>query len=98
MNPSHEILLDTEFSISASLKFIPFLLTIGFSVVGLVYQEFWAPKALLLNLKLEKLGKITFGFFNQRLLIEMLYNKFIVNSILDFGGHTTKILDKGSLE
>ena len=96
MNPSHEILLDTEFSISASLKFIPFLLTVGLTVVGLVYQELWAQ--LLLNLKLEKLGIITFGFFNQRLLIEMLYNKFIVNSILDFGGHTTKILDKGSIE
>ena len=96
MNPSHEILLDTEFSISASLKFIPFLLTVGLSLAGLVYQELWAQ--LLLNLKLEKLGIITFGFFNQRLLIEMLYNKFIVNSILDFGGHTTKILDKGSIE
>jgi len=96
VNPTHEILLDTEFSISASLKFLPFLLTVGLSVVGLVYQEFWAKH--LLDLKLDRLGIITFGFFNQRLLIEMLYNKFIVNSILDFGGHTTKVLDKGSIE
>ena len=28
----------------------------------------------------------------------MFYNKFIVNLILNLGGHTTKVLDKGAIE
>ncbi len=39
-----------------------------------------------------------FSFFNQRFLIELLYNKYITNLILKLGGQTTKVIDKGSVE
>jgi NADH-ubiquinone oxidoreductase chain 5 len=50
------------------------------------------------NLKLSNTGYNVFGFFNQRLLIELFYNKYIVNLVLKLGGQTTKVLDKGSIE
>ena len=55
-------------------------------------------KTKKINIKLSKLGIIIFGFFNQRFLIEFFYNKYITNVILDLGGQTTKILDRGSIE
>jgi NADH-ubiquinone oxidoreductase chain 5 len=39
-----------------------------------------------------------FSFFNQRALFEFYYNKFISQIILNLGGQTTKLLDKGSVE
>ncbi|TVY94558.1 NADH-ubiquinone oxidoreductase chain [Lachnellula willkommii] len=39
-----------------------------------------------------------FGFFNQRFLIELFYNKYITGLILKLGGQTTKVIDKGSVE
>ena len=50
------------------------------------------------DFKLSRLGYYVFGFFNQRFLIELFYNKYIVNTVLDLGGQTTKVLDKGSIE
>ena len=48
--------------------------------------------------KFNRFGYNLFSFFNQRVLIELFYNKFITNFILMLGGHTTKVLDKGSVE
>ena len=43
--------------------------------------------------------KITIAnFFNQRLFIELFYNKFISETVLKLGGQSTKVLDKGSVE
>src|SRR5688572_21662766 len=55
---------------------------------------------LMFNLKNSLLiVKITVvNFFNQRLFIELFYNKFISEVILKLGGQSTKILDKGSVE
>jgi NADH-ubiquinone oxidoreductase chain 5 len=39
-----------------------------------------------------------YSYFNQRLFIELFYNKFISGLILNLGSQTTKILDKGSIE
>ena len=50
------------------------------------------------SIKLSLLGKTIYGFFNQRFLIEFFYNKFIVNFVLELGGQTTTVLDKGSIE
>jgi hypothetical protein len=44
------------------------------------------------------LGYNIFGFFNQRFLIELFYNKYITGLVLRLGGQTTKIIDKGSVE
>ena len=38
-----------------------------------------------------------FSFFNQRLLIELFYNRYITGIILRLGSQTTKVLDKGSV-
>jgi NADH-ubiquinone oxidoreductase chain 5 len=38
------------------------------------------------------------NFFSQRLFIELFYNKFISEVVLNLGGQSTKILDKGSVE
>jgi NADH-ubiquinone oxidoreductase chain 5 len=44
------------------------------------------------------LGYNIFGFFNQRFLVELFYNRFVTGLVLKLGGHTTKIIDKGSIE
>ncbi|KAI5840138.1 NADH dehydrogenase subunit 5, partial [Tricharina praecox] len=37
------------------------------------------------------------AFFNQRFLVELFYNRFVTGLVLKLGGHTTKIIDKGSI-
>jgi len=44
------------------------------------------------------LGYTIFSFFNQRFFIELFYNKYINNLVLTLGGHTTKFIDKGTIE
>nr|QWS06162.1 NADH dehydrogenase subunit 5 [Clonostachys compactiuscula] len=96
IHPLHEILIDTEFGVPTIFKLIPFVLTLSFSAIAIIYPEF-IPKAVT-NFKLSNLGYYVFGFFNQRFLIEFFYNKYIVNKVLFLGGQTTKILDRGSIE
>ena len=96
IHPIHELTIDTEFSISALFKLLPFIFSISFIVLALIYSEFLAES--LINFKLSKLGYYIFGLLNQRFLIELFYNKYITNYILNIGGYTTKILDKGSIE
>jgi NADH-ubiquinone oxidoreductase chain 5 len=96
IHPIHEILIDTEFAVPTIFKLIPFFFTIIFSALALIYSEFFSDSVI--RFKLSNLGYYIFGFFNQRFLVEFIYNKFIVNKILVLGGQTTKILDKGSVE
>ncbi len=96
IHPMHEILIDTEFAVPTLFKLLPFVLTISFSALAIIYPEFM-PNSVT-NFKFSNLGYYIFGFFNQRFLVEFFYNKFIVNTVLDIGGQTTKILDKGSIE
>nr|YP_009867920.1 NADH dehydrogenase subunit 5 [Orbiocrella petchii]QKG05119.1 NADH dehydrogenase subunit 5 [Orbiocrella petchii] len=96
IHPMHEILIDTEFAVPTFFKLLPFFFTLFFSALALIYPEFM-PKSVT-DFKLSRLGYYIFGFFNQRFLVEYFYNKFIVNTVLDIGGQTTKVLDKGSIE
>ena len=96
IHPMHEILIDTEFGVPTIFKLIPFILTITSSGLAIIYSEFM-PNTIS-SFKLSNLGYYIYGFFNQRFLVEFFYNKFIVNSVLDIGGQTTKVLDKGSIE
>lgn len=96
IHPIHEIMLDTEFAVPTIFKLLPFIFTMSFSFIALVISEF-LPQGLI-YFKLSRLGYNIFGFFNQRFLIELFYNKYITNLILDLGGQTTKILDRGSIE
>jgi NADH-ubiquinone oxidoreductase chain 5 len=96
IHPSHEIILDTEFAVPVLFKLLPLVLTITLTVFSLVLSEFLSK--LLINFKFTRFGYNIFSFFNQRFLIELVYNKYITGIILKLGGQTTKVLDKGSIE
>jgi NADH-ubiquinone oxidoreductase chain 5 len=92
----HEILLNTEFALPTIFKLLPLICTIVFTIIALIYSEFLPENVL--GFKLSRLGYNIYGFFNQRFLVEFFYNNYITSLILDLGGQTTKILDKGSIE
>jgi NADH-ubiquinone oxidoreductase chain 5 len=96
IHPLREIMLNTEFAVPTSFKLLPLLFTILFSIVAIISSEF-IPK-ILISFKMNRLGYSIFSFFNQRFFIELLYNKYITGIVLNLGGQTTKILDKGSVE
>jgi NADH-ubiquinone oxidoreductase chain 5 len=96
IHPIHEIMINTEFSISTFIKLLPFFLTLFITFIAILISE-WYP-TIILNLKLSAIGNSIFGFFNQRFLVEFFYNKYITNLVLTLGEQTTRILDKGSIE
>jgi NADH-ubiquinone oxidoreductase chain 5 len=96
IHPSHEIMLDTEFAVPTFFKLLPFVFTVSLSIISVLLSEF-LPK-LLINFKYSRFGYNIFSFFNQRFYLELFYNKYIVEGVLKLGGHTTKSLDKGSVE
>ena len=96
IHPNHEILLDTEFAVNTFYKLLPLFFTIFLTLFSLFLTEFY-PK-LLVNFKLSRFGHSIFSFFNQRFLVEMYYNRYISGVVLNLGGQTTKILDKGAVE
>ena len=96
IHPSHEIMLDTEFAVPTLFKLLPLVFTISLSIISITLSEI-LPK-ILISFKFSRLGYNIFSFFNQRFLIELLYNKYITGLVLKFGGQTTKVLDKGSVE
>jgi len=96
IHPSHEIMLDTEFGVPTLFKLLPLIFTVSLSVISIVLSEN-IPK-ILIYFKFTRFGYNLFSFFNQRFLIELFYNKYITNLILNLGGQTTKIIDKGSVE
>jgi NADH-ubiquinone oxidoreductase chain 5 len=96
IHPLHEIMLETEFGVDIIYKLLPFLLTVSFSIFTLFIFEYYPN--LLVKLKYTRVGYNVFGLLNQRFLIELIYNKYITNVILDLGGQTTKVLDRGSVE
>ena len=96
IHPANETTIDTEFGVPVLFKLVPLIFTVLFTVLSLIMSEYM-PK-LLINFKLSRLGYNIFSFFNQRFYIELFYNKYITDFILNLGGQTTKILDKGSIE
>jgi NADH-ubiquinone oxidoreductase chain 5 len=96
ISPQHEILINTEFGTPILFKILPLIFTIIFTLIALIYSELIPIK--IIDFKLTRIGYNIFGFFNQRFLIELFYNKYITNQILNIGGKTTKIIDKGSVE
>ncbi len=96
IHPSHEIMIETEFAVPVIFKILPLILTVGLSLISIIISEFVA-KALI-NFKMSRLGYNIYGFFNQRFLVELFYNKYITDFVLKLGGQTTKVIDKGSIE
>jgi NADH-ubiquinone oxidoreductase chain 5 len=96
IHPIHEIMIDTEFAVPTLFKLLPLIFTVSFSILAIVFSEF-LPE-FIISFKFSRLGYNIFGYFNQRFLIEMFYNKYITNLVLKLGEQSTKILDKGSIE
>src|ERR1700712_5378427 len=96
IHPTHEIMLDTEFAVPVLFKLLPLIFTVSLSIIAIILSEF-LPK-IVLHFKFSRLGYNIFGFFNQRFLIELFYNKYITGLVLKLGGQTTKVIDKGSVE
>lgn len=96
IHPLHEIAIETEFSVPTFYKLLPFICTIFFTILAVILSEFY-PSSIM-SFKFTRFGYNLFGFFNQRFLVELFYNRFIVGVILSLGGHTTKVLDKGAIE
>nr|YP_010736532.1 NADH dehydrogenase subunit 5 [Stagonosporopsis vannaccii]WEM32279.1 NADH dehydrogenase subunit 5 [Stagonosporopsis vannaccii] len=96
IHPTHEIMLDTEFGVPTLFKLLPLMFTISLSVIAILLSEFLSTT--LISFKLSRTGYNIFGFFNQRFLIELFYNRFVTGIVLKLGGQTTKVLDKGSVE
>ena len=96
IHPCHEIMLDTEFAVPTLFKILPLILTVSLSLLSIIFSEF-IPKALI-YFKLSRVGYNIYGFFNQRFLVELFYNKYITDYVLKLGGQTTKVIDKGSIE
>lgn len=96
IHPNHEILLDTEFAVDTFFKLLPFFFTISLTILAIIFSEFSVKS--LVYFKLSRLGYNIYSFFNQRFLIELFYNKYITDFVLNIGGQTTKIIDKGSVE
>lgn len=96
IHPSHEIMIETEFAVPVMFKILPLILTVALSFISIIISEF-IPKALI-NFKMTRIGYNIYGFFNQRFLVELFYNKYITDFVLKLGGQTTKVIDKGSIE
>jgi len=96
IHPSHEIMLDTEFAVPTLFKIAPLIFTLTLSLISIIFSEF-IPKALV-YFKLSRVGYNIYGFFNQRFLVELFYNKYVTDFVLRLGGQTTKVIDKGSIE
>ena len=96
IHPYHEITLDTEFAVPTLFKILPLILTLLLSLLSVIFSEYTFKG--LVYFKLSSVGYNIYGFFNQRFLIELFYNKYITEFILKLGGQTTKVIDKGSVE
>jgi NADH-ubiquinone oxidoreductase chain 5 len=97
IHPIHEKMLDTEFAVSTFFKTLPLLFTISIIIIAIAILEFFP--IILIFFKLSRFGYNIFGFFNQRFFIELLYNTYISGQIyFKFAGHTSMIIDKGSVE
>nr|QCS25146.1 NADH dehydrogenase subunit 5 [Arthonia cupressina] len=92
----HETMLDTEFALSSYVKLSPLIFTTFLTLTYITCSEFY--NKTLIQFKLSKLGYNIFSFFNQRFYVELFYNKYVVETTLQLGGQTTKVLDKGSIE
>ena len=95
IHPLNEIMLTTEFAVPTIFKILPLILTVTFTFVFIILSEY---SYLLAKFKSTRLGYNIYGFFNQRFLVELFYNKYITDYVLKLGGQTTKVIDKGSIE
>ena len=96
IHPFHEILLNTEFAVYTLFKLLPLFFTILLSILSFIFSEFYPT--IVIKFKSYNFGFNIFSFFNQRFYLELIYNKYISNVILNIGGQTSQIMDKCLVE
>jgi NADH-ubiquinone oxidoreductase chain 5 len=96
IHPNHDKVIDTEFSLSILIKFLPLISTITLTIISLIIQEYYLYN--LIKFKYSKIGYNIYSFFNLKYLIELIYNLYVVEAIFKLGGQTVRYLDKGSVE
>ena len=95
--PNNESKLYVEYNANINNKLLPLLLTIVNIFISLFFFE--KLKKILIMVKLTNIGYNLYCFFNRRLFIDYIYNKFIIlYFILYTGGWSRKYLDNGILE
>jgi NADH-ubiquinone oxidoreductase chain 5 len=108
IHPIHEIVIETEFATPIKYKILPLIITLFIFTFYMIYNEkniksnYKENNLTILNIVIYNIKYIwynnIYSYFNQRLFIEYFYNKFFSGLILNLGGQTTKIIDKGSIE
>lgn len=96
IHPSNELVINTEFSVPIFFKLLPLFFTVFFSLFAIFISEIY-PQSVI-SFKFNKIGTTIFGFFNQRFLVESVYNNILIKRVLVIGGLTTRLIDKGIVE
>ena len=93
----HEINIDTEFMLPVYIKMLPFVITIS----GIILYLFKYENKISIFINSNKINNYFYNiycFLSQRFFVELIYNKYISENLLNIGSNTTKIMDKGSVE
>jgi NADH-ubiquinone oxidoreductase chain 5 len=93
----HENNIDTEFVISEYIKMLPFVVTVS-SIIFYLYKYENNIYVFINSNKINNYLYNVYCFLSQRFFVELIYNKYISEYLLNIGSNTTKILDKGSVE
>jgi NADH-ubiquinone oxidoreductase chain 5 len=93
----HEINLDTEFALPILIKILPLIITILVIILFLYKNESKLSIITYYN-NINLYYYNIYCFLSQRFFVELIYNKYISEYILNVGSQTTKVLDKGSVE
>jgi NADH-ubiquinone oxidoreductase chain 5 len=96
IHPLNEIMITTEFAVPTIFKLLPLIMTLSLTVIFIIYVEVLYKN--IMYFKYSKFGYNLFSLLNQRFFVELFYNRYISQAVLDLGSHTTKVLDRGSVE
>jgi NADH-ubiquinone oxidoreductase chain 5 len=93
----HEINIDTEFVLSSYIKILPFIITVTAILMYIYKSEFKLQFFSKFNIINNYFYNI-YCFLSQKFFVELIYNKYISEYIMNVGSNSTKIIDKGSIE
>jgi NADH-ubiquinone oxidoreductase chain 5 len=102
IHPTHITLVEAEFAIPLFYKLLPALGSLlGASTALLLYHGIGSTNTLpdfTVSLTQNKPGYLMYSFFNGKYYFDVIYNHYIINSVLNFGLTTSKLLDRGLVE
>lgn len=96
VHPDRSLMVDVHFGVPTGIKLLPlFGVILGATSFFVMYALF---PMILVNMKLNSLGRTLYRFFNQKFFFDNIYNNFIITPALISGYIFHKLLDKGALE